>query len=260
MGVVEAVYFHLKLPHQRRARFALCDGRIESMSPLWGQEWYCVRGKFVKLSKLLSRKGIYPFLDREFGQIPERAQVLNIGAGGDIGKTLMRHAAQQQFQVVALDIDAQRRPDIVGDICAYDFKGQQFDTIVMAEILEHIHSPHLALENVHRILKNGGRLILTTPFIFPIHEAPYDYYRYTRYGLAYLLRHFRDVSIKERNSWAEAIDVLSVRLIMDKNWPARILAPFLVLLAFIKWPISFLLSRMIRTNFITSGYVVTALK
>jgi SAM-dependent methyltransferase len=219
-----------------------------------------MRGKFVKLSKLLSRKGLYPFLEREFGNIPAGAKVLNIGAGGDIGKTLMRHSARQQFQVVALDIDSQRHPDIVGDICAYDFKEQLFDTIVMAEILEHIHSPHLALENVHRILKNGGRLILTTPFIFPIHDAPHDYYRYTRHGLAYLLRHFRDVSIKERNSWTEAIDVLSARLIMDKNWPARLLAPFLVLLAFIKWPISFLLSRLVRTDFITSGYVATALK
>jgi 2-polyprenyl-3-methyl-5-hydroxy-6-metoxy-1,4-benzoquinol methylase len=242
------------------ARFALCDSRIESMSPLWGQEWYCVRGKFVKLSKLLSRKGLYPFLEQNFGEIPAGAIVLNIGAGGDIGKTLMRHAEQQQFQVVALDIDAKRRPDIVGDICAYDFKGQQFDTIVMAEILEHIHSPHLALENVHRILKDSGRLILTTPFIFPIHDRPYDYYRYTRYGLEYLLRHFHDISIKERNSWTEAIDVLSVRLIMDKNWPARILAPFLVLLAFIKWPISFLIARLVQTDFITSGYVVTARK
>ena len=219
-----------------------------------------MRSKFVKLSKLLSRKGLYPFLEQEFGKIPAGAKVLNIGAGGDIGKTLMRHAARQQFQVVALDIDEQRHPDIAGDICAYDFKGQQFDTIVMAEILEHIHSPHLALENVHRVLKDSGRLILTVPFIFPIHDQPYDYYPYTRYGLAYLLRHFRDVSITERNSWTETIDVLSARLIMDKNWPARILAPFLVLLALIKWPISFLLSRMIRTDFITSGYVVTARK
>ena len=219
-----------------------------------------MRSKFVKLSKLLSRKGLYPFLDRELGKISAGAKVLNIGAGGDIGKTLMRHAARQPFQVISLDIDDQRHPDIAGDICSHDFQGLQFDAVVMAETLEHIHSPHLALENVHRILKNGGRLILTAPFIFPIHDAPYDYYRYTRYGLAYLLRHFRDVSIKERNSWTEAIDVLSVRLIMDKNWPARILAPFLVLLAFIKWPISFLLSRLVRTDFITSGYVVTALK
>lgn len=230
------------------------------MSPLWGQEWYCVRGKFVKLSKLLSRKGLYPFLEQEFGKIPAGMKVLNIGAGGDIGKTLTRHATHQSFQVISLDIDVQRHPDIVGDICSHDFQGLRFDVVVMAEILEHIHSPHLALENVHRALKDDGRLILTTPFIFPIHDRPHDYYRFTRYGLDHLLRHFRDVSIVERNSWTEAIDVLSVRLIMDKSWPARLLAPFLVLLAFIKWPISFLLAQFVRTDFITSGYVVTARK
>lgn len=219
-----------------------------------------MRSLFVKLSKRLSRKGLYPFLDREFEQIFAGASVLNIGAGGDFGKALMQHAARQKFQVISLDIDAQRRPDFVGDICSYDFKELRFDIVVMAETLEHIHSPHLALENVHRILKDGGRLILTTPFIFPIHDRPHDYYRYTRYGLEYLLRHFRDVSVRERNSWTEAIDLLSVRLIMDKNRLARALAPIFVLLAYIKWPISFLLSRLIRTDFITSGYVVTARK
>jgi len=219
-----------------------------------------MRSLFVKLSKRLSRKGLYPFLDHEFGHISSGAMVLNIGAGGDFSKTLVRHADRQQFQVMSLDIDEQRHPDIIGDICSYDFKGRQFDAVVMAETLEHIHSPHLALENVHRILKNSGRLILTTPFIFPIHDRPHDYYRYTRYGLEYLLRHFHDVSIMERNSWTEAIDLLSVRLIMDKNPLARTLAPIFVLLAFIKWPISFLLSRLIRTDFITSGYVVTARK
>ncbi len=219
-----------------------------------------MRGKFVKLSKLLSRKGLYPFLHQQFEQIASGAQVLNVGAGGDIAKALTQHASQQQFQVMSLDIDKKRRADIIGDICVHDFKEQRFDIVVMAEVLEHLHSPHLALENVQRILKENGRLILTVPFIFPIHDQPHDYYRYTRYGLEYLLRHFRDVSITERNSWTESIDVLSARLIMDKHWPARILAPFLVLLAFIKWPISFLIARVVRTDFITSGYLVTARK
>jgi len=219
-----------------------------------------MRGKFVKLSKLLSRKGLYTFLDRELEKISSGATILNIGAGGDVGKTLRQHADRQHFKIMSLDIDAQRHPDIVGDICTHDFKGLQFDAVVMAETLEHIPTPHLALENIYRNLKDGGRLILTAPFIFPIHDQPHDYYRFTRYGLEYLLRQFRDVSIQERNSWAETIDVLSVRLIMDKNRMARALAPIFVLLAFIKWPLSFLLSRLIRTHYITIGYAVTAFK
>lgn len=217
-----------------------------------------LRRQFIKLSKLFSRKGLYPFLEHEFNQIARGATVLNIGAGGDFSKALLRHASAQQFQVVSLDIDKQRHPDIVGDICTHDFSGVEYDVVLMAETLEHVHAPHLALANVHKILKNGGRLILTTPFIFPIHDQPYDYYRYTRYGLEHLLRSFKLVSIKERNSWTEAIDVLSIRLIMDKNRLARAVAPIFLLLTVIKWPISFLLSRLIQTNFITSGYLVTA--
>ncbi len=52
--------------------------------------------------------------------------------------------------------------------------------------------------------------------MFPIHERPYDYYRFTRYGLVFLLREFAEVRILERNSYFEAIDVLYVRLLQGK--------------------------------------------
>lgn len=99
---------------------------------------------------------------------------------------------------------------------------------------------------------------MTVPFIFPIHERPYDYYRYTKFGLSFLLQNFSDVVIKERNSWIEAISVLFVRLIMDKNIMSRIFAPFIIILVFINLPFVYLLAKLINTDFITTGYIVTA--
>jgi SAM-dependent methyltransferase len=214
----------------------------------------------VKLSKLISRKGLYEFLGREFANIPAGREVLTVGAGGEVGALLSEHARRNGFGVTSFDIDSRYAPDILGDICAHDFEGRTFDVIVLSEVLEHVHSPHLAIANIRAALSEGGRLILTVPFLFPIHERPHDYYRYTRYGLEYLLREFSEVSIGERNTWAEAINALAPRMVVDKNRGARTLAPLFVLAAFVKLPFVLLLGRLVRTDLMTTGYVVTASK
>lgn len=214
----------------------------------------------VRLSKLISRKGLYEFLGREFARINRGASVLTIGAGGEVNELLGDYARRQGFIVTSFDIDEKYGPDILGDICTHDFGETGFDVIVLSEVLEHVHSPHLAIKNIHRILKKDGRLILTVPFIFPIHERPHDYFRYTRYGLEFLLREFRDVRISERNSWAEAVNVLAPRLVLDKGRASRVVAPLFVLTAFLKLPLVLLLGKLVRTDSMTTGYVVTASK
>lgn len=59
----------------------------------------------------------------------------------------------------------------------------QFDTIILSDVLEHIENPFLLWQEMSRILKPKGNLILNVPFYYWLHETPYDYYRYTRYAL-----------------------------------------------------------------------------
>ncbi len=214
----------------------------------------------VRLSKKLSRKGLYEFLRGEFSAIAANEQVLTIGASGEVHELLAAYAKQQEFSVTSFDIDQKYQPDLLGDICTYDFGDRKYDVIVLSEVLEHVHSPHLAIRNIHGLLQPGGRLILTVPFIFPIHERPHDYFRYTRYGLEFLLSEFKDVQIRERNSWAEAINVLALRLVVDKNRASRLVAPLFVLGAFVKLPFVLLLGKLVQTDVMTTGYVVTASK
>ena len=213
-----------------------------------------------RMSKSLSRRGLYEFLAREYSRIDARAQVLTIGAGGEVNRLLARYSQQIGFKVVSFDIDASHKPDILGDICNHDFGGRTFDVIVMSEVLEHVRWPHLAVQNVYKTLKQDGTLILTTPFMMPLHDRPHDYYRYTRYGLAFLLQEFKDVQIQERNSYLEAIDVLYVRLWQTGSKGARFLACFFIPLMFIKQPITKVLSKLAATDGMTTGYVVTARK
>jgi SAM-dependent methyltransferase len=64
---------------------------------------------------------------------------------------------------------------------------QSFDTILLSEVLEHLERPTDALTECHRLLRQGGRLVLSTPMLWTLHEEPRDFYRYTPYGLRYLL-------------------------------------------------------------------------
>lgn len=213
-----------------------------------------------RLSKLFTWIGLRRFLDREFSRIPTGARVLSVGAGGPFNDILGRHARGRRLVITSLDIDSERHPDILGDVCAAPFRAASFDTIVLGEVLEHVRSPQLAIDNLRRLLRADGLLILTTPFIFPIHERPRDFFRFTRYGLEWLLRDFQDVSITPRSNWAETINAMGVRLTLEPGVGARLLAPIVIAAALAAFPIAWLLGRMVRTDFLTIGYLVTARK
>ena len=220
-----------------------------------------INTRMGRMSKSLSRKGLYEFLEKEYSRIPTGSKVLSVGSGGKINQLLTRFSQQRSFEVVQLDINQYRMPDTVGDAHRLGFGDNCFDFVIMSEVLEHVHSPHLAIQEVYRVLKDKGVLILTTPFILPIHDQPYDYYRYTRYGLAVLLKSYRNVCIQERNSYFEAIDVLWVRLLKTESKMASIFSLFVIpVVFFLKRPITAVLSKLIVTDSMTTGYVVVATK
>lgn len=213
------------------------------------------------LSKIRSRQGLYEFLNPEFSGIRTNERVLTIGAGGEVNELLDEYCRRNRFQVVSFDIDEEKNPDILGDLCTYPFDGEPFDTVVMCEVLEHLHSPHLGIDNVYKALKPGGRLILTTPFIFPIHDRPYDYFRFTKYGLEHLLSAFKDVTITEKNSALESIDVLWMRLNKIKGKRTFMLKRIIIYTVFyLKRPLTRFLMKYITTDIMTTGYNVTAIK
>lgn len=64
-----------------------------------------------------------------------------------------------------------------------DFPDETFDTVLISDVLEHIGEPAGLLREINRILKPDGKLIGGVPFLYWIHEAPHDYFRYTKFGL-----------------------------------------------------------------------------
>jgi SAM-dependent methyltransferase len=79
------------------------------------------------------------------------------------------------------------RPNATGLAWQLPFATASFDSLLSTQTLEHVEVPHLAIAEMARVLRPGGYLILTAPQAWRLHEKPYDFYRYTRYGLQYLL-------------------------------------------------------------------------
>lgn len=63
------------------------------------------------------------------------------------------------------------------------FKSGLFDTVLCTELIEHLRHPADAMSEMSRVLKPGGHLILSAPFVHEVHEQPFDFFRYTPLGL-----------------------------------------------------------------------------
>jgi SAM-dependent methyltransferase len=63
------------------------------------------------------------------------------------------------------------------------FGDEIFDTILCSEVLEHLSNPSALFSEFERILKPGGRIILSTPFMYPLHETPKDFFRFSPYAI-----------------------------------------------------------------------------
>jgi SAM-dependent methyltransferase len=89
-------------------------------------------------------------------------------------------------------IDHQQTPhglsqvDIVADAYDIPLDDASVDTVLLTEVLEHLEAPDRALAECRRILRPGGHLIATTPFSWPLHEEPRDFFRYSPFGLRHL--------------------------------------------------------------------------
>ncbi len=77
----------------------------------------------------------------------------------------------------------QARPSVFGDARRLPVADASIDTVLLLEVLEHLRHPADALSEACRVLRPGGKLLLTMPFLYPEHDAPHDYQRYTSHGL-----------------------------------------------------------------------------
>lgn len=148
------------------------------------------------------------WLNNVISAIPARQKILDAGAGELQNKTLCQHldyvsqdfcqyegaGDKQGLQMGKWDTS---KIDLVCDIVSIPEPDTSFDAILCSEVLEHLPDPLKALDEFSRLLKPGGKLILTAPFASLVHFAPYHYASgLSRYWYEYHLP-LRDFDIRE---------------------------------------------------------------
>jgi SAM-dependent methyltransferase len=121
-------------------------------------------------------------------ELPGGARVLDAGAGEG---QYARHFLRQRYCGVDLGVGDRgwdyTRLGAVADLTALPFQSATFDAALLIVTIEHLREPGCALAELGRTLRPGGALLIAAPHEWETHQAPHDYFRYTRYGLAYLL-------------------------------------------------------------------------
>ncbi|HMN79398.1 MAG TPA: class I SAM-dependent methyltransferase [Burkholderiaceae bacterium] len=136
-------------------------------------------------------------------------RVLDLGCGNGVHRKLCESAGYQWYGV---DADPDEKPPIFGDAHALPFADNSFDVVISMSVLEHIRYPHVALNEVQRVLKPGGKFIGSVAFMEPFHGN--SYYHCSHLGTLSALQHakFKVEAIAPNTDWLglEAIGNLAL--------------------------------------------------
>jgi SAM-dependent methyltransferase len=221
----------------------------------------------------LEGQSIKAFVESAAQQLSDNAMVLDSGAG----QSPYRHIFDRQ-KYFSMDFGRGEsawdysRLDCVGKLESLSFRSNTFDAVISTQVLEHVSEPEAVLFESNRVLKPGGTLFLTAPQGFGEHQLPYDFFRFTRYGLKYLLEKtgFDVVSIKPRGGYFVFMAVMfmwfylylfpdsrtkSMKILL---FPLQFIAATIFLL--IMPPFLSILDFLDQEKIITLGYAVIARK
>lgn len=196
-----------------------------------------------------------------------QGHVYDLGCGEMPYKNWLLQHADQYTGVDWSDTLHTLKADIVADLNeTLPIPNQSADTVLSLSVMEHLREPQTFLNEAHRILKPGGTMVLQVPFMWWVHEAPHDYFRYTQYGLQYMFKKagFDNIVVHPQTGfwvmWTLKFNYQSTRLVRGP-WPVKKLAALLLRgLWIINQRIAPALDKYWRAEGETAGYFVLAHK
>jgi SAM-dependent methyltransferase len=133
-----------------------------------------------------SRRYLAEFAQRAAASVPEGSCVLDAGAGDTPYRAFFKlthydatdlHKVEKSYGKLSYICNLNKIP----------IRSEYYDLVFCSQTLEHVPDPSTVIAEVVRVLKPGGQLWLTVPFYYEEHETPFDYYRYTQFGLSYMI-------------------------------------------------------------------------
>jgi SAM-dependent methyltransferase len=157
-----------------------------------------LRKTWKLFGKKLGRSVLHPqyFLQKQSARRREiieshlNGKVLDIGSGDAEPRYSIKEtvASYITLDLPQTNVKYLKRPLVFADAHALPFEEGVFDGVLLLEVLEHVRHPTQALAEAYRVLREGGTLCVSTPFLYPLHDEPYDFFRFSVYGLRELLR------------------------------------------------------------------------
>ncbi len=158
------------------------------------------------MDKFVAKEPIFSFLKANRKLI--HGEVLDVGCGNQPYRKWLLETQPKLTSYYGIDIKSTSygqvtKPNIIWDGISLPFKNKVFDTVLLIEVLEHCPNPEIILNEIKKVLKKGGRLLLTVPFIWPFHDAPNDEWRPTIFALKRILAEigFNPCDVQPMGGW-----------------------------------------------------------
>lgn len=131
---------------------------------------------------------LYNFMEQAGASLPSEALVLDAGAGRGRFRSEFAHTRYIGVDLAIGDAKWDYSAlDAICDLAHLPFGNNTFDVVICTQVLEHVPEPLQVLQEISRVLRPGGQLYLSVPQSWHQHQKPYDYYRYTSFGIRYLV-------------------------------------------------------------------------
>lgn len=147
------------------------------------------------------RESLLRFALRVARELEPGARLIDVGAGNSPYRELFGHLRYESTDWEHSVHPGARGVDHVAPAHALPVPDAAYEAVLCTQVLEHVPNPDAVIRELHRILRPGGRLYLTVPLAWELHEMPFDFYRYTASGLAQILGDagFEQLDIQPRN-------------------------------------------------------------
>jgi SAM-dependent methyltransferase len=153
------------------------------------------------------REPILALMREAAASLPQGAKVLDAGAGTAPYRELFAHCEYLTSDWSASVHPGAREADIVASLTELPVPDGSFQAVLNTQVLEHVADPREVAAELFRVLVPGGRLWLTVPLTWPLHEEPYDFWRFTSHGLRHVLEEtgFRVERLEPRGGYFNAL-------------------------------------------------------